>query len=62
MGRIKTSDIKRLAAKLIKENDKFVGNFSGNKTVLKDLNINKTKRMQNKIAGYIAKTLKREGR
>lgn len=62
MGRIKTRDIKKLAAKLIKENDKFVGNFKGNKEVLKGIYINKTKKMQNKIAGYIAKTLKREGR
>jgi len=62
MGRIKTDDIKKLARKLIKENESFSGDFRHNKIVLKDITLNKTKKMQNKIAGYIAKTLRRAGR
>lgn len=61
MGRIKTSDIKKRAKDLIAtEKGKFAGTFTENKGVLREMNFHETKRIRNKIAGYITKTVKRK--
>jgi small subunit ribosomal protein S17e len=61
MGRIKTSDIKKTASRLM-ENNKgvFKPDFENTKDALRDMNFRQTKRVRNKIAGYITKKTKGE--
>ncbi len=62
MGRIKTSMIKNLGIKLLKKYpDKFAADFEHNKQVLKELEIFDSKKIRNKVAGYIVRLKKREG-
>lgn len=59
MGRIKTSDIKKHAKELIiSGKGKFTGTFTENKNALREMNFHETKRIRNKIAGYITKKTK----
>ncbi len=61
MGRIKTTMIKNLGTKLLKKYpDKFTSDFEHNKIVLKDLGIIDSKKIRNKVAGYIVRLKKRE--
>lgn len=61
MGRIKTTMIKNLGMKLLKKYpDKFTSDFEHNKLVLKELGIIDSKRIRNKVAGYIVRLKKRE--
>ena len=63
MGRVKTSDIKKSASGMLSANkDKFKPSFEENKDVLRELNFHQSKRVRNKIAGYIARTVKRESK
>ena len=61
MGRIKTTMIKNLGMKLLKKySDKFTSDFEHNKMALKELGIIDSKRIRNKVAGYIVRLKKRE--
>jgi len=57
MGRIKSTLVKRTARSLLKEENKFSESFEKNKKLLADTM--PSKRIRNKIAGYIS-TLKRQ--
>jgi len=58
MGRIRTRDIKINAFDLIKKNQ-FTTDFEKNKIIISQLNLGLTKRMRNKISGYITRVMKR---
>lgn len=58
MGRIKSKLVKRTAHNLLKEENKFNENFEDNKKLI--LNLTPSKKIRNKIAGYIARIKKRE--
>jgi small subunit ribosomal protein S17e len=61
MGRIKSAWIKKLGKKLVKEHpDRFTTDFETNKLVLKELNVVDSKKIRNKIAGYIVRLLKKK--
>ncbi|HIQ49841.1 MAG TPA: 30S ribosomal protein S17e [Nanoarchaeota archaeon] len=61
MGRIKTTMIKNLGKKLLKKYpDKFTTDFEHNKKVLKELGIFESKKIRNKVAGYIVRLKKRQ--
>ena len=60
MGRIRTKDIKNLTFGLIEAYpEKFVTDFERNKDELNQLNLIKHKRVRNKVAGYLARVVKR---
>jgi small subunit ribosomal protein S17e len=60
MGRIKTSLIKNLGEELIKRY-KFEQDFDKVKNKLNEMNIFQSKRVRNKVAGYIVRSLKVRG-
>ena len=53
MGRIKTSLVKRTAKAMLKEPNKFSGEFGNNSHILN--NSMPSKRLRNRIAGYITR-------
>lgn len=54
MGRVRPQLVKRIALKVMKENDdRFTTDFKENKKVLKEMVDLNSKIMGNKIAGYI---------
>jgi small subunit ribosomal protein S17e len=58
MGRIRTRDIKTKAIDLI-EKYQFTTDFEKNKLIISELDIELTKRMRNKIAGYVTRIMRR---
>ena len=58
MGRVKSALIKRTARSLLKEENLFNENFEKNKKLLADTM--PSKRLRNKIAGYISRLKKQE--
>ena len=59
MGRIKTTQIKRAAQKLVKEHkDKFESDFSKNKKVVDELLNVQSKKLRNVIAGYVTRLVR----
>jgi small subunit ribosomal protein S17e len=63
MGNIKTSFVKSVAHEIYKEHaDEFTDDFAKNKEVIKQLVEIKSKRMMNKIVGYLTKLKKRNAR
>lgn len=59
MGRIKTTQIKRISVELIKKHrDIFTENFEENKQILSKLLINDSKKIRNSVAGYITRLMK----
>jgi len=56
MGRIKSKLVKRTAEGLVKEENKFNPSFEKNKNLIKRLDT--SKKMRNKIAGYISRIKK----
>jgi len=58
MGRIKSALVKRTAEKLLKEENTFSESFERDKKMLG--NTMPSKKVRNKIAGYIARLKKRE--
>lgn len=56
MGRIKSALIKRTARSLMKEENKFTEKFNNNKDLLG--NSMPSKRLRNRIAGYVTRVLK----
>lgn len=60
MGRIKIHEIKKTSFDLISAYPgKFTDDFKSNKEVLSGLNIATSKKVRNKIAGYVTKIAKR---
>ncbi len=53
MGRIKSKLVKRTSHSLLNEENKFNENFEDNKRLIKGLG--NSKKIRNKIAGYIAR-------
>lgn len=53
MGRIKSKLVKRTALTLLKEENRFNGEFENNKGLLKGLT--PSKKVRNQIAGYIVR-------
>ena len=63
MGRIRTSNIKKISFDLVNHyNDMFTNDYAENKTSLNKLNIKLDKSVRNKIAGYITVIKKRKSR
>jgi len=61
MGRIRTKEVKRLAKQLVeKYPDKFSSDFETNKQALNELGIFTSKKMRNKVAGYIVRIMKQK--
>lgn len=59
MGKVRTRTVKRLARELLKNYpDKFTANFEENKNVLKSLAEFSSKRLRNRVAGYITRLIK----
>lgn len=58
MGRIKSTLVKRTANSLLKEENNFSETFNNNKKLLADTM--PSKKVRNKIAGYISRLKKRE--
>jgi ribosomal protein S17E len=58
MGRIKTTMVKRATLDLLKQDVPFTSDFEENKKLLKDTM--PSKKIRNKIAGYIARLKKAE--
>ena len=58
MGRIKSALVKRTARNLLKEDNVFNENFEKNKKILADMM--PSKRLRNKIAGYISRLKRQE--
>lgn len=58
MGRVRTKDIKTAAFNLIQQH-KFTTDFEENKKILSEMNLGLSKRIRNKIAGYITRVMKR---
>lgn len=61
MGRIKSTLVKRTSKQLIKEKELFTDQFEHNKRRLGS-NTMPSKKMRNKIAGYIAHVVRMENR
>ena len=61
MGRIKTKFVKTISKQLLeKYPSKFNKDFDNNKKALDEINILDEKKMRNKIAGTIVKTIKKK--
>ena len=59
MGRIKTKDVKRAGKKIIElYRDKLGLEFEYNKQFLNQLGLGVSKKVRNKIAGYITRQMK----
>jgi small subunit ribosomal protein S17e len=61
MGRVRTKDIKTVAFNLIQQHQ-FTTDFEKNKKIISEINLGVTKKMRNKIAGYITRVMKRNKR
>ena len=59
MGRIKSAMVKRASFELLEQGVEFKNNFEGNKKILGS-NTMPSKKIRNKIAGYIARLKKAE--
>lgn len=63
MGKVRTKPIKKIAKELVKTySNKFITDFETNKKVLQELIDAKTKKLRNRIAGYITRLKKIEAR
>ena len=59
MGKIKTELVKRVAKGLVEKYPRSFGiGFEQNKLFLKEVNLDVTKRLRNRIAGYITTLIK----
>ena len=63
MGNIKTNFVKRVGRKIYEMNtDKFSDDYSKNREIIRGLIDIKSKKLRNKIAGYVTSLKKQEGR
>jgi len=61
MGKVRPAYIKRTARKLIETYpEAFTTDFEHNKAVLKEMGLFESKRVRNRVAGYIVRLLKRK--
>jgi len=60
MGRVRTREIKNLALRILEENkDKFTDKFEENKKILNQLYSFYSKKLRNRICGYITKLIRK---
>lgn len=58
MGRVRPRHVKRLARDLVsRHEDDFTQDFDHNKEVLKDMDLVESKKLRNRVAGYIVRVL-----
>jgi len=57
MGRVRPTYIKRLARKLVDQNPEFSQDFEHNKEILKGMDEFRSKKLRNRVAGYIVRVL-----
>lgn len=56
MGKVRTDTVKRISRELIRRfPDRFTGEFESDKQMVNDLVITPSKRLRNRIAGYITR-------
>jgi small subunit ribosomal protein S17e len=56
VGRVRPTHVKRLARDLVDaDEDRFTNDFDSNKTELKDMESFKSKKLRNRVAGYITR-------
>ncbi|MEM2897330.1 MAG: 30S ribosomal protein S17e [Candidatus Bathyarchaeia archaeon] len=61
MGKVRTKPIKKIAKELVETYpDKFTIDFESNKKILREIVNPKTKKLRNRIAGYITRLKKIE--
>ena len=61
MGRIKTTQIKRVALQLVDlHRDKFKTNFTDNKKIVEEFAEIPSKKMRNVIAGYVTRLMQKK--
>ena len=59
MGRIRTAMVKKIARRLVeKYPELFTADFDHNKAVLKELNVIPSKKLRNRVAGYMVRVVK----
>jgi len=62
MGRIRNHDIKKISFEILERyGDKVTNDFNANKEVLDEIKVADSKKMRNKIAGYVTCIAKRRG-
>ncbi|MDY6765789.1 MAG: 30S ribosomal protein S17e [Candidatus Nanohaloarchaea archaeon] len=58
MGRVRPKHVKRLSRQLVEEHgDRFEEDFDHNKEVLKEMDFVESKKLRNRVAGYIISVL-----
>lgn len=56
MGKVRTETVKRVSRELLRRfPDRFAGDFESDKQVVNDLVLTSSKRLRNRIAGYITR-------
>ncbi len=61
MGRVRPKHVKRLAKDLVEEHpDRFSGDFDNNKEQLKEMDAVSSKKLRNRVAGYIVRVLENQ--
>lgn len=61
MGRVRPHSIKRLARDLVdKHGDRFEQDFDHNKAVLKEMDLYDSRKVRNRVAGYIVRVLEQQ--
>ena len=56
MGKVRTDTVKRTSRELIRRfPDRFAGNFESDKQAVNELVITNSKRLRNRIAGYVTR-------
>lgn len=59
MGRVRPRHVKRLARELVEENeDDFKEDFDHNKQQLKDMDEFESKKLRNRVAGYMVRVIR----
>ena len=63
MGKVRIAAVKKVARELVERYpEKFTTNYESNKVVLADLVDSKTKRLRNRVVGYVTRLKIVEGR
>ena len=56
MGKVRTDTVKRVSRELLRRYpDRFAGNFESDKQAVNELVVTKSKRLRNRIAGYVTR-------
>ena len=56
MGKVRTETVKRISRELLKRfPDRFKGEFDADKQAVNELVLTKSKRLRNRIAGYVTR-------